>query len=142
MKSQSVIGIILIVVAIVAFAYQGITYTTREKAVDLGPIQITAERTHIIPVPPIVGAVALVGGSCCWWLHGKKPDQTCLQIIMAPEFLLVGGCFHGCYWFGLVWGEMKTCGGENRIATRVIARMSRKIEHVCGCDQAGPGQTL
>lgn len=62
MKSQSVIGIILIVVAIVAFAYQGITYTTREKAVDLGPIQITAERTHIIPVPPIVGAVALVGG--------------------------------------------------------------------------------
>jgi hypothetical protein len=62
MKTNKLIGIILIVVGIAAFAYQGITYTTREKVVDLGPIQMTAEKTKTIPLPPIVGAVALVGG--------------------------------------------------------------------------------
>jgi hypothetical protein len=61
-KTNKLIGIILIVVGIAAFAYQGITYTTREKVVDLGPIQMTAEKTKTIPLPPIVGAVALVGG--------------------------------------------------------------------------------
>ena len=40
MKTNSLIGIILIVIGIIAFAYQGITYTTREKVVDLGPIQV------------------------------------------------------------------------------------------------------
>ena len=43
-------------------AYQGINYTTREKAVDLGPIQVTTEHTRTIPLPPTVGAIALVGG--------------------------------------------------------------------------------
>lgn len=62
MKTTKLTGIILIVVGIAAFAYQGITYTTREKVVDLGPIQMTAEKTRTIPLPPIVGAVALVGG--------------------------------------------------------------------------------
>ena len=62
MKTNTLLGIILIVVGIVAFAYQGITYTTREKVVDLGPIQMTAEKTKTLPLPPIVGAIALVGG--------------------------------------------------------------------------------
>jgi len=62
MRQRSIIAIILIAVGIVAFAYQGITYTTREKVIDLGPIQMTAEKTRTIPLPPIVGAVALVGG--------------------------------------------------------------------------------
>jgi hypothetical protein len=62
MKTNKLIGIILIVVGIAAFAYQGITYTTREKVVDLGPIQMTAEKTRTIPLSPIVGGVALVGG--------------------------------------------------------------------------------
>jgi hypothetical protein len=61
-KTNKLIGIILIVVGIAAFAYQGITYTTREKVVDLGPIQMTAEKTKTIPLPPIVGGIALVGG--------------------------------------------------------------------------------
>jgi UDP-N-acetylmuramyl pentapeptide phosphotransferase/UDP-N-acetylglucosamine-1-phosphate transferase len=72
MKPQSIAAILLIVVAIVAFAYQGITYTTREKAVDLGPIQITEERTHTIPVPPIIGAIALVGGIVLLVTTAKK----------------------------------------------------------------------
>jgi uncharacterized membrane protein len=62
MKTNTLLGIILIVVGIVAFAYQGITYTTREKVVDIGPIQMTAEKTKTLPLPPIVGGVALVGG--------------------------------------------------------------------------------
>ena len=56
------IGIILIVIGIFAFAYQGISYTSREKVVDLGPIHVTAEKTRTLPLPPIVGGISLVGG--------------------------------------------------------------------------------
>jgi uncharacterized membrane protein YiaA len=62
MKTNTVIAIILIVVGILAFAYQGITYTSKEKVVDLGPVQVTAEKTRTFPLPPIVGGIALVGG--------------------------------------------------------------------------------
>ena len=62
MKINTLIGIILIGIGIVAFAYQGITYTTREKIVDIGPIQMTADKEKTIPLPPIVGGIALVGG--------------------------------------------------------------------------------
>ena len=62
MRPKIIIAIILIALGIVAFAYQGITYTTREKVVDLGPIQVTAEKNRTLPLPPIVGAIALVGG--------------------------------------------------------------------------------
>ena len=62
MKPQSILGVLLIALGIIAFAYQGFTYTTREKAVDLGPIQITADKTHTVSLPPIVGAVALIAG--------------------------------------------------------------------------------
>jgi len=59
MKSKTVFALILIAVGVIAFVYQGITWTTREKAVDLGPIQVTAEKSHTIPLPPIIGGVAL-----------------------------------------------------------------------------------
>jgi hypothetical protein len=62
MKTYTLIGIILIAVGIAAFAYQGISYTTREKVVDVGPIHMTADKTRTLPLPPIVGALALVGG--------------------------------------------------------------------------------
>lgn len=62
MKTQTVLAVILIALGIVAFAYQGITYTTREKVVDIGPIQMTAEKTRTFPLPPIVGGICLVGG--------------------------------------------------------------------------------
>ena len=72
MKTNTLLGIVLIVVGIVAFAYQGITYTTREKVVDLGPIQVTADKTKTLPLPPIVGAIALVGGIVLLVLGNKK----------------------------------------------------------------------
>jgi len=62
MRPKIIIAIILIALGIAAFAYQGITYTTREKVVDLGPIQMTAEKSKTIPLPPILGVIALVGG--------------------------------------------------------------------------------
>ena len=62
MKQSMIFAILLIALGIAAFAFQGITYTTREKAVDLGPVQVTAEKTNHIPLPPIVGVIALAGG--------------------------------------------------------------------------------
>lgn len=62
MKPPSILGILLIILGIAAFAYQSFTYTTTEKAIDLGPIQVTTEKQHTIPLPPIIGAVALIGG--------------------------------------------------------------------------------
>jgi hypothetical protein len=72
MKTNTLLAIILIVVGIVAFAYQGITYTSREKVVDLGPVQVTAEKTRTFPLPPIVGGIALVGGIILLLMGGKK----------------------------------------------------------------------
>lgn len=62
MKTPFIIAIILIAIGVVAFAYQGITYTTSEKVVDIGPLQVTADTTRTLPLPPIIGAIALIGG--------------------------------------------------------------------------------
>lgn len=62
MKAAALIGIVLIVLGIISFAYQGITYTTHKKVLDLGPIQATTEQQKTIPLPPIFGGLALVGG--------------------------------------------------------------------------------
>jgi uncharacterized membrane protein len=56
------VGIALIVLGIVAFAYQGITYTTREKVIDLGPIQASVDTKKTIPLSPLLGGLALAGG--------------------------------------------------------------------------------
>jgi len=61
-KPQTIVGIVLIALGVVALAYQGITYTTTEQALDLGPLKVTAEKSHTIPLPPILGAIALIGG--------------------------------------------------------------------------------
>jgi drug/metabolite transporter (DMT)-like permease len=62
MSGKTVLGIVLIIVGIVALAYQGVTYTTQKKVVDIGPIQATKEEHHTIPLPPILGVLALIGG--------------------------------------------------------------------------------
>lgn len=55
-------GVVLIVLGVVALAYGGISYTRREKVVDIGPIEATAERRETIPLPPLLGGLALAGG--------------------------------------------------------------------------------
>ena len=62
MKPATILGAVLIVLGLAALAYQGITYTSREKVIDLGPIQATAERQRTIPLPPIMGIVAVAAG--------------------------------------------------------------------------------
>jgi hypothetical protein len=57
-----VIAIVLIAIGVVSLAYQGITYTTREKVLEVGPIKATAEKEKTIPLPPILGGLALAGG--------------------------------------------------------------------------------
>jgi uncharacterized membrane protein YidH (DUF202 family) len=58
----SVIAILLIVIGGAMLAYQGFTYTTKEKAIDLGPLQVTTERQHYVSLPPFIGGALLVGG--------------------------------------------------------------------------------
>ncbi len=62
MKTTMLLAVVLIVIGVLAFAYQGITYTTKEKVVDIGPLQLSADKTRTIPLPPIVGGLALAGG--------------------------------------------------------------------------------
>ena len=62
MKPVAILGVLLIVFGLVALAYQGFTYTRREKVIDLGPIQATAERQRTVPLPPVVGIVAVAAG--------------------------------------------------------------------------------
>jgi len=62
MKTNSILGILLVVVGALALAYQGITYTKHEDVLDVGPIHATADRQERIPLPPILGGLALAGG--------------------------------------------------------------------------------
>jgi hypothetical protein len=62
MTAKPYLAIVLIVIGLLAFVYQGIDYTTREKPVVIGPLEITTEKTYRIPLPPIIGAVTLLIG--------------------------------------------------------------------------------
>lgn len=62
MKPATIIGIVLIVIGVVALAWQGITYTTTERVVDLGPLKVDAKTEKTIPLSPLLGGIALVGG--------------------------------------------------------------------------------
>lgn len=62
MKSSTTLGIILIVLGIFALAYQGISYTKHQKVLDVGPLHATKDTPKTIPLPPILGGLAMVGG--------------------------------------------------------------------------------
>lgn len=62
MKPMAIAGVLLIVLGLAALAYQGITYTSRETVLDIGPITATAEREKTFPLPPVIGVAAVVGG--------------------------------------------------------------------------------
>jgi hypothetical protein len=67
------LGIALIILGVVAFAYQGITYTTQEKVLDIGPIKATVEKEKTIRLPPLVGGAALIGGIVLLLVGARKP---------------------------------------------------------------------
>jgi uncharacterized membrane protein len=62
MKTASLLGFVLIILGVLALAYQGVHYTTHKRILDVGPIQATKEEHNTIPLPPIVGGLALIGG--------------------------------------------------------------------------------
>jgi hypothetical protein len=62
MNRTAIVGVVLIVLGVAALAYQGVTYTKRDTVVDIGPLHATAEHQKTVPIPPIIGGVAVVGG--------------------------------------------------------------------------------
>jgi len=62
MMPTRAVGLLLVIVGVIALLYSGITYTRREKIVDVGPLQIEKKTTERVPIPPIVGGLALIGG--------------------------------------------------------------------------------
>ncbi len=71
-KSITLVGIALILLGIVAFAYQGISYTSREKVIDVGPLQATVDTKKTIPLSPLLGGLVLVGGIVLVVVGAKK----------------------------------------------------------------------
>ena len=69
-----IVAIVLIVLGALALGYQGFTYVSREKVVDAGPIQISADRERTVWIPPIVGGVAVVAGLALLLTAGKRPS--------------------------------------------------------------------
>ncbi len=68
---MKILGIVLIVLGVISLAYGGITYTTREKVLDIGPIEATREDKKTIPLPPILGGLALVAGVAVLFVSKK-----------------------------------------------------------------------
>ncbi len=62
MSGRMMLGVALIAIGVIALVYQGFTYTTQKKVLDIGPIQATKEEHHSVPVPPILGVIALISG--------------------------------------------------------------------------------
>jgi len=68
-----IFGTLLIVLGLVALAYQGITYTKSEKVLEVGPITATKETKKTIPLPPVLGGVALLGGIVLLVASSSRP---------------------------------------------------------------------
>ena len=62
MKPMAIFGAVLLVFGIVALLYQGVSYTSHDTVIDIGPIHATADRQRTFPLPPIVGLAAVAGG--------------------------------------------------------------------------------
>ena len=72
MKPIGIVGLILIAIGIIALAYGGFSYTKREKIIDAGPLQVSADREKTVPFPPILGGICLVGGIVLVLAGNKK----------------------------------------------------------------------
>lgn len=72
MKPVGIVGLILIAIGIIALAYGGFSYTKREKIIDAGPLQVSADREKTVPFPPILGGICLVGGIILVLAGNKK----------------------------------------------------------------------
>jgi drug/metabolite transporter (DMT)-like permease len=69
---MKITGILLIVLGVAALIYGGISFTTKKKAVDMGPIQIDKKEQHSVPIPPLLGVVAILGGGALVYFGAKE----------------------------------------------------------------------
>ena len=69
---MKIFGVILIIAGVAALIYGGFTWTTHKKAVDLGPIQVEKTKQHSLPLPPLLGAVAIIGGGALSYFGVKE----------------------------------------------------------------------
>ncbi len=72
MKPMTLLGIVLIVIGVVVLVYQGITYTSREKVLQIGPIEATKKTEKTVPLPPLLGGAVLAGGIVLVVMGAKK----------------------------------------------------------------------
>ncbi len=72
MRPAMIVGILLIALGLVALAYHGISYTTRERVIDVGSIHATVERRHTVPMPPLMGVAALAAGVALVIVGGRR----------------------------------------------------------------------
>ena len=72
MRPTALTGVVLIVLGVAALAYQGITYTSRDTVVDIGPLHATAEREHTLPLSPLLGIAAIAGGAVMLYAGAGK----------------------------------------------------------------------
>ena len=72
MKPLAVVGVVLVVLGVLALVYQGFTYTTKETVIDLGPIHATADRQKTVPLPPVLGILAIAGGVALLVVGSRK----------------------------------------------------------------------
>lgn len=69
---MKIVGVLLVIVGVAALVYGGFSYTTKKKAVDIGPIQIDKTEHHSVPLPPILGVVAILGGGALFFFGAKE----------------------------------------------------------------------
>ena len=72
MKPIAIVGAFLLVFGIVALAYQGLTYTTRETVLEVGPLKATADRQHTVAIPPVLSGAAVAAGVVLLIVGGRK----------------------------------------------------------------------
>jgi hypothetical protein len=73
MRPATIVGILLIIVGVVGFALGGFSFTEREKVLDVGPVEATAEDKETVPIPPILAGLALVGGIVLLVAGARRP---------------------------------------------------------------------
>ena len=69
---MKIVGVILVLAGVAALIYGGFTFTTQKKAVDMGPIQINKTEHHSVPLPPVLGVLAIIGGGALFYFGAKE----------------------------------------------------------------------
>ncbi len=72
MKPMALVGIVLLVIGIIGLAAGSISFTNKEKVVDLGPIEITADKKHTLPLPQLASGAAIVAGIVLLFAGARK----------------------------------------------------------------------